>query len=81
MLRFFSVRLRAMPYRHLLFAPMMHEGDDHLARVFLFGRLYGRGSLLFHLLCFVLHAHEHGLLALPFFARGAGFFLGVTFST
>ena len=48
MLWFFSVRLRAMPYRHFLFAPMVHQGDDHLARMFLFGRLYVRGSLLFH---------------------------------
>ena len=80
MLRFFSVRLRAMPYRHLLFAPMMHEGDDHLARVFLFGRLYGRGSLLFHLLCFVLHTHEHGFFAWPFFSREGRAFFGVIFS-
>ena len=27
---------------------MVHEGDDPCARVFLFGRLYARGSLLFH---------------------------------
>ena len=27
---------------------MVHQGDDPVARVFLFGRLQGRGSILFH---------------------------------
>ena len=48
MVRFLSQRPCAMPYRHFLFAPMVHRGDDLVARVFLFRRLQGRGSILFH---------------------------------
>lgn len=40
--------LSAMPYRHFLFAPMTHQGDDPVAGLFLFGRIQQRGSILFH---------------------------------
>ena len=41
-------RRAAMPYRHFMLAPMSQPGDDAAARMFLFDRLQGRGSILFH---------------------------------
>ena len=37
-----------MPFRHFLFAPMIHRGADPVARLFLFDRAPIRGSVLFH---------------------------------